>query len=643
MIFKTFDSNIDKWTSKIGIFGKSLNDIFEAKNQKKLDIDDLVNYKGMPLNEAKKQVGCFWSYLYPKKEDIQKQLIDIDKLIPKLDISNATEVTEKIKKMSESVAKGEITWQKLFDSLPNGEKQFAKLGQQMEGQIITEEGVIQANQQARASALAHNEAIKAQTLSAKAGSAALKALSIAGNMLAMWAISKGIELAATVIDNITNASKYAAESAKALASEMNVSISSMSSNASTLSDLNDEYQKLSKGVNQLGENVSLSTEDYSRYKDIISQVSTIMPGLTTYFNAQGEKIAFARGEIKDLNKEYDEYIRKQAIDYVTNGDSEGHKIKDILRNYNNNETVSSGESFWRELKYTLALSDINDFSSKDIINELKKIISSDSIDDVKKELKLGKTWHFSLSEHDYALSRAIMKELGLTKKEIDSLTESDYNALIQSIESYIQTYEAKITSDMNQVRTALSQVAYSKDEYWKIEDADVRNDIITFLSSINSDIWDKLNKKTENEVSTFVNTIIKSMSKNEDGFADAWNRLFDPELEDLPVSEYAHQIDNFLKTISKILGLDEKDGALLLKASLGFDDVDDAAKRLQNAVRALADNHGMEDREIISSDEYAELLEIVNNLTKDEAELCSQAISDAKNVTDAINGIKKAL
>lgn len=62
-----------------------------------------------------------------------------------------------------------------------------------------------------------------------------------------WTIGKVIDIVATVLDNQMNASKHAAESARTLASEMNASMSSISGNSSTLSDLNKEYQALSKG------------------------------------------------------------------------------------------------------------------------------------------------------------------------------------------------------------------------------------------------------------------------------------------------------------------------------------------------------------------------------------------------------------
>ena len=45
MIFKTFDSDIDKWTAKIGIFGKSFNELVTAANNAfKSVINNLDNF-----------------------------------------------------------------------------------------------------------------------------------------------------------------------------------------------------------------------------------------------------------------------------------------------------------------------------------------------------------------------------------------------------------------------------------------------------------------------------------------------------------------------------------------------------------------------------------------------------------------------
>lgn len=483
----------------------------------------------------------------------------------------------------------------------------------------------------------------------KKASSALKSLGAEmASMAVNWLIGKVIDLVAIGIDKLGNASKHAAESAKALASEMKNSISSFSSNTSTLSDLNDEYRKLSKGVNKLGENVGLSTEDYSRYKDIISQVSTIMPNMTTYFNNQGEKIAFAKGKLEDLNKEYEDYYKKQAQDYIANGN--GNKIQDILNSYNSNKEFTGFEKFWSEFKNALGDINANNFTTKDIIDELEKFKDRDHIQNSIEKLNsylpnFFTPWRivFNAPKHydqDAALKRTIINELGLNRKtqdDIVNMTEEEYNALMQKINAHIQKYKTKIASDMNQINPALIKVAHNSESYWE-KDPNIKNNIITFLSSINSDVWDELKINTDDEIIVFVNNIIESMSNNTNGFADAWNGLFSPDLKDLPINEYLQQIDGFLKTTCKVLGLDEKDGVPLLKFSLGFGGYDDMPRKFQNAVGALID-----DSEILNSKEYAELVEIINKLTIDEAELCLKAITDAESVTEAIIGIKETL
>lgn len=471
------------------------------------------------------------------------------------------------------------------------------------------------------------------------------------NAAVSFGIGSAMQLVGTIgtavvkeIDKHANASKHAAESAQALASEMNSSINSMSGNASTLSDLNKEYQILSKGVNQLGENIGLSTDDYTRYKQIIGQVSEIMPNLTMYFNAQGEKIAFAKGKLSELNNEYEDYIKKQANDYITNGDSEGHKIQDILDDYNSNEALSDFEKSWNDFKIRSGFGSIKDFTTKEITAELESLKNLKSIDEIRDVLNHTKFIYASSGQvnHNTALRYFILEQLDLVSKsreQVDSMTEADYNAIMQSITSYIQTYEAKIASDMNQVRTALLQETFSKDKYWEIENEDVRNDITTFLSSISSDTWDALNIKTDNDLSVFVNKIIESMDENKDGFADAWNGLFDVELKDLPVNEYVQQVDGFLKTICNVLDLDEVSGVPMLRVSLGLDDdYEYLPRKFQNAVSAL-----IKDPKTLGSDEYLELIDIINKLTYAEAELCLEAITGAESVTDAITKVKSAL
>ena len=110
----------------------------------------------------------------------------------------------------------------------------------MEGQIITEEGLIKANKKARESAIAHNNALKQQTLGAKAATVATKALSVALNMVAMWAITEAIGAVVTYLNSYTEAAANAKEGSEALTQKMKDFDSSVGENAKTLKDLNPQ-------------------------------------------------------------------------------------------------------------------------------------------------------------------------------------------------------------------------------------------------------------------------------------------------------------------------------------------------------------------------------------------------------------------
>ena len=314
MIFKTFNSDIDKWTAKIGVFGKSFNDIFEARNKKKLDIDDLITFKGMSLDEAKKQVGSFWSYLYPKKEDIQALQVSIPNLI---DTTKANEYLDIMKQIDAGTHEFYSSYQDWFDKiLVDGEKWIAKYAQSTQGQIRSLEGVTEANKAARDSAIAHNAALKQQTLSAKAGQIALKGLSIAGNMLAMWAITKGIELAAKAIDQIVNSAKYCKERVDEAMESFNSMTAEINANAKTISEISGRYAELSKHVNRLGENVSLTEDEFEEYHTITSKIAEMYPSLVDGWDSQGNAIVNLTGDLKELNEEYEKALHNANLKLI---------------------------------------------------------------------------------------------------------------------------------------------------------------------------------------------------------------------------------------------------------------------------------------------------------------------------------------
>ena len=192
MIFKTFNSDIDKISSKWGMFEKSFNDIGTAIIGRINDINKAFQATNGDLIGSLKDSDSIWKRLFPSKESIKEKLIDVDSLIPEID-KETFDFDHWINELNDTdkqVKNGTKSWQDYSNGLKDNEKWIAKWGQETEGQIRTQKDLINANKKAREAAIAHNNALKEQTLGAKAATVATKALSVALNMVAMWAITK---------------------------------------------------------------------------------------------------------------------------------------------------------------------------------------------------------------------------------------------------------------------------------------------------------------------------------------------------------------------------------------------------------------------------------------------------------------------
>lgn len=76
-------------------------------------------------------------------------------------------------------------------------------------------------------------------------------------------------------------------------------VSESKSSVSSLEDMKEEFTKLSAGVSDYGENISLSAEDYKRYKEIVAQVLEYTPELQEGYFDEGEAIANKNGLIEE--------------------------------------------------------------------------------------------------------------------------------------------------------------------------------------------------------------------------------------------------------------------------------------------------------------------------------------------------------
>ena len=376
------------------------------------------------------------------------------------------------------------------------------------------------------------------SIGAKAGQVALKGLALAGNMvvgiLAGFVISKAIE----GLDNLVHAADNAKESAEGFASSFSSMNDEFSSNDSKLSDLQKQYDELSKGVNSLGENVSLTTDQYDEYKQVVSEISDMMPSLLARYDDEGNKIGFVQGKLSDLNAEYDKYKKNKAMDLVNGENDNGDSIKDVFDNY----------------QYQTAHTDVNG----NVVGKRKMFGDSN----YEKILALQ-------SEIDSGYD-GIFGQNKLTNEDIEKKT------------ALIQKYQSEIDASVSAIQNALSAIAQSGDEYYKLSDQE-QQFLDTYINSLSQDFIDENNLTNETNARTFINNLINDIESGKPEIMKAYNDLFSFNIDDTDLSpeEVQKKVNELIQQLAKALGEDNWQD---LKIRLGFEFVDDNVKDYDDTI-----------------------------------------------------------
>lgn len=121
----------------------------------------------------------------------------------------------------------------------------------------------------------------------------------------------------SLIGSLHKSNEELIQDAEDLRTSYSESFSELSTNLSTLRGLEDEFYKLSAGVDEYGNNVSLAADDYERYQEIVSTILGISPSLISGYDAEGNAIANKNGLLERSIELMEEEQRLKMREYVS--------------------------------------------------------------------------------------------------------------------------------------------------------------------------------------------------------------------------------------------------------------------------------------------------------------------------------------
>lgn len=115
-------------------------------------------------------------------------------------------------------------------------------------------------------------------------------------------ISAAIGLAVKAIDDYTHRLDNAIDKTEKLNADWEDFDKTNKANIKSIEAISDEFKTLSQGIDKNGKNISLTEEQYSRYKDIVDQIVEISPTLIQGYNAEGQAIIDKNDAIEETIK-----------------------------------------------------------------------------------------------------------------------------------------------------------------------------------------------------------------------------------------------------------------------------------------------------------------------------------------------------
>ena len=267
-------------------------------------------------------------------------------------------------------------------------------------------------------------------------------------------------------------------------------------------DISKEFVELSKGVNSVGDNVSLTTDEYKRYHEVANQLADITPSLVKAWDDQGNAILRVKDSVEQLSAVYTQEV-KDANNLIISAGSE------LIENSTNK--LVEGNVFGGE-----------DYSVQDRLNNAKELLkknifTKEDIESFKSQIPDPNDLYGGFID-DYTDLRSMLTEAGIDTFGMDY---QDENSVLEFLNNMSEkdrgAFEAYITKTESTLSSALADrkklfKAYFQNALLDSKiDSDIQNTIYGLADTLDNSILEGLD--SEEAISDYVNNIINAFEK----------------------------------------------------------------------------------------------------------------------------------
>lgn len=423
---------------------------------------------------------------------------------------------------------------------------------------------------------------------ASKASKALKGITNIGGKLLGSLASAGLSMAVSAaigwivgeIGKIHISAKEAEEALNSFTDSFKEFNSEITAGKKKLPELEKEYWNLADGVDSLGNNVSLTEEQYETYLQTVEDIHELMPSLSTYFNEQGQAIGFVKSEMKGLNDQYKQYEQNQIHERWFTEEDDGHtKMEKVIEGINNqSEEFKQIKNKFGNVVYSAISSEDYKYLSNVLQTKTQDELY-DYVEDLinRQNIPINQLGAITNRERELLIALA-----GSDVIEYDSSLNTPYKlkkdkngdnaeVLFDYLKDTVKTKKEQLDDNNVNIRNAMTAVAKDSDAYLTLSGTE-SEDLVNFINSFDfASLAADRGKMSQGDFEGLAAQLIKGVQV--EGFSEAFhNVLDDDKISTMSYKEAEKFVDKNLKVIRKAMGWKKDSNEYLnFKATLGFE------------------------------------------------------------------------
>lgn len=385
--------------------------------------------------------------------------------------------------------------------------------------------------------------------------------SMAVSMVAAVAIQTILTGLMSAIDKTVMSAQEAAEITQNALSNYDSAKSSIEGNITSVENLKDRFAELSKGVTDNGKNISLATDEYQEYQDIVSQLVGINPSLVNGYNDEQQAILDKNSAIEETIALLEKQQRQEARDAVYGGSSEndGHKknyeaaYKDFQEQYKTaQEGVKSVDNdiFNYLSRVQTALSknggrDIKNFNK--LISDTIGMTYDEYADKINKETNGSKsvTWLDYIRDNSEVLGKNFDNILG-ELNQMRGMT-GDLSADGESLANAWHSASESVDASSSEVKQMMQASLEANKLYYELDDQQ-KTFLSQYADSISSDaLYDANNPDAPLRYANAMLQVVKNTEAGKKAISDYYK--IQEEQDSMPYDKYVAKMSTVMDAV----------------------------------------------------------------------------------------------